>query len=68
MSNPIIEYHANGNIKSEKYSVVIFDMIGNSILKVSNQSTIDISFLASGIYLVNVQQGNQSQTQKLIKR
>jgi len=43
-------------------------MIVNSILKVSNQSTIDISFLASGIYLVNVQQGNQRQTQKLIKR
>jgi CubicO group peptidase (beta-lactamase class C family) len=56
------------NIESEKYSVEIFDMIGNSILKVSNQSTIDISFLASGVYLVNVQQGNQSQTQKLIKR
>ena len=66
--NPATNTILISNIESEKYSVEIFDMIGNSILKVSNQSTIDISFLASGIYLVNVQQGNQSQNQKLIKR
>jgi hypothetical protein len=66
--NPATNTISISNIESEKYSVEIFDMIGNSILKVSNQRTIDISFLASGIYLVNVQQGNQSQTQKLIKR
>ena len=66
--NPATNTISISNIESEKYSVEIFDMIGNSILKVSNQSTIDISFLASGIYLVNVQQGNQSQNQKLIKR
>ena len=66
--NPATNTISISNIESEKYSVEIFDMIGNSILKVSNQSTIDISFLASGIYLVNVQQGNQRQTQKLIKR
>ena len=66
--NPTTNTISISNVESEKYSVEIFDMIGNSILKVSNQSTIDISFLASGIYLVNVQQGNQSQTEKLIKR
>lgn len=66
--NPATNTISISNIESKKYSVEIFDMIGNSILKVSNQSTLDISFLASGIYLVNVQQGNQSQTQKLIKR
>ena len=66
--NPATNTILISNIESEKYSVEIFDMIGNSILKVSNQRTIDISFLASGIYLVNVQQGNQSQTEKLIKR
>ena len=66
--NPATNTISISNIESEKYSVEIFDMIGNSILKVSNQSTLDISFLASGIYLVNVQQGKQSQTQKLIKR
>ena len=66
--NPATNTISISNVESEKYSVEIFDMIGNSILKVSNQRTIDISFLASGIYLVNVQQGNQSQTQKLIKR
>jgi CubicO group peptidase (beta-lactamase class C family) len=66
--NPATNTISISNIESEKYSVEIFDMIGNSILKVSNQSTIDISFLASGIYLVNVKQGNQSQNQKLIKR
>jgi CubicO group peptidase (beta-lactamase class C family) len=66
--NPATNTISISNIESEKYSVEIFDMIGNSILKVSNQSTIDISLLASGIYLVNVRQGNQSQTQKFIKR
>ena len=66
--NPATNSISITNVESEKYSVEIFDMIGNSILKVSNQSTIDISFLASGIYLVNVQQGNQIKTQKLIKR
>lgn len=66
--NPATDIISISNIESEKYSVEIFDMIGNSILKISNQNTIDISFIASGIYLVNVQQGNQSQTQKLIKR
>lgn len=66
--NPATDTISISNIESEKYSVEIFDMIGNSILKISNQNTIDISFIASGIYLVNVQQGNQSQTQKLIKR
>lgn len=66
--NPATNTISISNIESEKYNVEIFDMIGNSILKVSNQNTIDISFLASGIYLINVQQGNQSQTQKLIKR
>jgi CubicO group peptidase (beta-lactamase class C family) len=66
--NPATNTISISNVESEKYSVEIFDMIGNSILKVSNQRTIDISFLASGIYLVNVQQGNQSKTQKLIKR
>jgi len=66
--NPATNTILISNIESEKYSVEIFDMIGNSILKVSNQNTLDISFLASGIYLVKVQQGNQSQTQKLFKR
>jgi CubicO group peptidase (beta-lactamase class C family) len=66
--NPATNTISISNIESEKYSVEIFDMIGNSIIKVSNQSAIDISFLASGIYLVNVRQGNQSQTQKFIKR
>lgn len=66
--NPATNTISISNIESDKYSVEIFDMIGNSILKVSNQRTIDISFLASGIYLVKVQHRNQSQTQKLIKR
>jgi CubicO group peptidase (beta-lactamase class C family) len=66
--NPATNTILISNIESEKYSVEIFDMIGNSILKVSNQNTLDISYIASGIYLVKVQQGNQSQTQKLIKR
>lgn len=66
--NPATNTIYISNIKSEKYTVEIFDMIGKSILKVTNQNIIDISSFTSGIYLVNVKQGNQSQTQKLIKK
>lgn len=56
------------NITTEKYTIEIFDMIGNLILKVSNQNTVDISNLASSIYIVKVKQGSKIQTQKLIKK
>jgi CubicO group peptidase (beta-lactamase class C family) len=51
---------------SENFTVELFDLIGKSVLKSSNQNTIDISSVLPGNYIVKVHQGNQSQTQKLI--
>jgi hypothetical protein len=66
--NPATNSIAIANITSENYTVEIFNMIGNAVLKVANQNSIDTSKLASGIYMVLVRQGNQSQIQKLIKK
>jgi CubicO group peptidase (beta-lactamase class C family) len=66
--NPAKNTISISNIESEKYTVEIFDMIGKSVLKVSDQNNIDISNLASSMYIVKVQQGNQIQTEKFIKR
>ena len=66
--NPASNTISISNIESEKYTIELFDMIGKSVLKVSNQSIIDISKLASSVYCVKVQQGNNIQTQKLIKK
>ena len=68
MPNPATNTISVSNIAYEKYTIEIFDMIGKSIIKVSNQNLVDISELASSVYVVKVQQGNQIQTQKLIKK
>lgn len=66
--NPATNTISISNVESENYSIEIFDMIGKSILKVSNQNVIDISKLASSVYIVMVQHGNEIQTKKLIKK
>jgi hypothetical protein len=66
--NPATNSIAIANITSENYTVEIFNVIGNTVIKVANQNTIDISKLTSGIYMVLVRQGNQTQIQKLIKK
>ena len=65
--NPAINSIYISNLHDENYLVEIFNMIGNSVLKSSNQSTIDISKLNSGVYFVSIRQGNQTKIQKLIK-
>ncbi len=66
--NPATNSIAITNISSENYSIEIINVLGNSVLKVSNQNYIDTSKLASGIYMVLVRQGNQTQIKKLIKK
>jgi CubicO group peptidase (beta-lactamase class C family) len=66
--NPATNSITITNIMSENYECEIFNIIGNSVMKVSNQNTIDISKLAAGVYMVLVRQGNQTQIQKLIKK
>ncbi len=55
------------NVTDEKYEVEILNLLGESILKKSNQSAIDISNLPKGLYVITVQQGTKTHTQKLIK-
>lgn len=66
--NPATNSITITNIKDENYECEIFNIIGNSVMKVSNQNTIDISKLTAGVYIVSVRQGNQTQIQKLIKK
>lgn len=66
--NPAINSIYISNLRDENYLVEIFNMIGNSVLKASNQNTIDISKLNSGVYFVSIRQGHQTQIQKLIKK
>lgn len=66
--NPATNSITITNIKAENYECEIFNIIGNSVMKVSNQNTIDISKLTAGVYIVSVRQGNQTQIQKLIKK
>lgn len=66
--NPATDFIAISNLNSDNYSVEIFDVMGKSTLKVTNQNSIDISTLSTGIYFVTIRQGNLSITQKLIKK
>ena len=66
--NPATNSITITNIKAENYECEIFNIIGNLVMKVSNQNTIDISKLTAGVYIVSVRQGNQTQIQKLIKK
>ena len=66
--NPATNSITITNIMSENYECEIFNIIGNSVMKVSNQNTIDITKLSSGVYMILVRQGNHTQIQKLIKK
>ena len=66
--NPATNSITIQNIRSENYECEIFNIIGNSVMKGSNQNAIDISKLTAGVYIVSVRQGNQTQIQKLIKK
>ena len=66
--NPATNSISISNITSENYTVEIFNVIGNIVLKVTNQNNIDTSKLTFGVYMVLVRQGNQTQIQKLIKK
>ena len=50
------------------YTIEITDIIGNSIYKSSKQTNqeIDLSFVENGVYLININSGNQRITEKII--
>lgn len=51
----------------ENIVVEIFNMIGEKIISVSNQSKIDISGLKKGIYIIRVSKDQNNYTQKFIR-
>nr|WP_321224548.1 T9SS type A sorting domain-containing protein [uncultured Psychroserpens sp.] len=56
------------NSHTVKYDVTIYDIFGKSIANYSNQSQIETSNLASGLYFVTVSSQNVSETFKLVKK
>ena len=55
------------NLSNEKYELKIFNLIGKEVLLKSNESTIDISNLARGMYFISVTQDGKNQTFRFIK-
>lgn len=51
----------------KEFMLSIYSLAGQELYKTTTSTTIDISTLAKGIYFLNVKQGEQSQTIKLIK-
>jgi CubicO group peptidase (beta-lactamase class C family) len=56
------------NLSNEKYEVKILNLIGKVVLLKSNESTIDISNLARGMYFISVTQDGKNQTKRFIKQ
>ena len=51
----------------EILNVIVFDILGNQLIKTITKNQLDISHLAKGIYLINVWEGKNSSTHKFIK-
>ena len=62
-SKEVLHIQSNENIKN----IVIYNVLGKSILRATNPNSIDTSSLAEGIYFVVVETDKGSGTQKLIK-
>ena len=54
-------------LSDANFNVEINNLLGDVILKKSNQNAIDISSLPKGIYIISVAQGGKTHTQKFIK-
>ena len=64
---------SNGKItiqtNSPKYNIIIKDIIGQTIYKdtdLLDNETLDITFLTNGIYLININSGNNNTTKRII--
>jgi extracellular elastinolytic metalloproteinase len=64
---------SNGKItiqtNNPKYNITIKDIIGQTIYKeidLLDNETLDITFLTNGIYLININYGNNNTTKRII--
>ncbi|WP_309640311.1 serine hydrolase [Flavobacterium sp.] len=55
------------NLNNDNYEVKVTSILGKVLIQKSNSNHIDISSLSKGIYIITVDQGERTLTQKLIK-
>lgn len=58
--------HLNVN-HSNPFSVTIYDYTGKSVYSAINNSTIDLSGLCSGMYIISIRQGDRNYHSRLVK-
>ncbi len=61
------QIHIEG-FTTKDYKIKIINIIGKTMLTAKNQTTIDISSLAKGIYLAKIEQGGKTSVHKFIKQ
>ena len=66
--NPATEQIRIQGLNSEDYSYKLFSMQGEVVLSSSNQNLINVSKLNSGVYFIQLEQGQFSKTLKFIKQ
>ncbi|WGD35530.1 T9SS type A sorting domain-containing protein [Olleya sp. YS] len=63
-ASSIVNIHSNNNYES--IIVVIYDILGKPVLKKDAETSIDVSSLKSGIYLLKLKQGQKQEIKKLV--
>jgi hypothetical protein len=67
--NPTSDYiYINGNIINAELEAVIFDLSGKQVMREFILDKIDISCLEKGTYLINISDGINNSTHKVIKK
>ncbi|MDP1727539.1 MAG: T9SS type A sorting domain-containing protein [Bacteroidota bacterium] len=67
--NPVKDIlHISLNQHNAGYEIEVISLIGQTLLKTQNNSSIDVSQLCEGIYFIKVSNGNKYYQQKFIKR
>jgi polyhydroxybutyrate depolymerase len=52
---------------SDNNEILVFNLLGQILMKIQNQNRIDVSDLENGVYIIVVKQGQKKYTQKFIK-
>lgn len=66
-ANDFINIEINNNYDSN-FNISIYNSLGIKVIETSNENTINIEDLPSGMYFINVMTENFSQTKKVMKR
>ena len=67
--NPVTDrLYISLETSEEPFSVALWNVQGQEVLKAENTTELDLSTLPGGVYMVRVGQGNQVWTERLVKR